>query len=135
MIKIIFSLLATLCVHMTVYADAKLQITSDNSVSQVQPLDYGSYWFGRVQVNSRNSVRYTVTNTGDEPLDFMSANIWGMYFDAYHNCNRTLQPTEQCQFEIIYWPHFEGHHTGDFDLQFKQDSVQIHVWGEAAKPF
>ena len=135
MTKIILSLLTALCVNVTAHAAVSIQVTPEINEESVRPADYGSYWFGRVFVNSRSTVRYTVTNTGDEPLDYVSANIWGMYFDAYHNCSKGLLPQQRCQFEIAYWPSFEGHHTGDFMLNFKQDSVQIHVWGEATKRF
>lgn len=134
--QMIFAFLAALCVNVTANATANIQVTPMTETQEsVQPMDYGSHWFGRVFVNSRNTVRYTVTNTGDEPLEYVSANIWGMFFDAYHNCAGTLLPQQRCQFEIAYWPSFEGHHTGDFMLNFKQDSVQIHVWGEAVKRF
>ncbi|MCM2351986.1 MAG: hypothetical protein NDI63_00090 [Pseudobdellovibrio sp.] len=132
MTKIILSLLTVLCVNVTANAAVSIHITPE----QVQPMDYGSHWFGRVFVNSRTSVRYTVTNTGDENLDYVSANMWGSFdFNAYHNCSGTLLPQQRCQFEIAYWPAFEGSDTGDFVLQFKQDSVQIHVWGEAVRRF
>lgn len=134
--KMIFAFLTALCVNVTVNAATSVQVIPTTETQEsVQPMDTGSYWFGRVYVNSRNVVRYTVTNTGDEPLDYASSNIWGMFLEAYHNCNRTLRPKEQCQFEIVYWPAFEGHHNGEFALNFKQDSIQIHVWGEAAKRF
>lgn len=136
MTKIILSLLAVLCVNVTANAAASIQVTPEVNQEQVNPMDYGSHWFGRVFVNSRNVVRYTVTNTGDENLDYVSANMWGSFdFNAYHNCSGTLLPQQRCQFEIAYWPAFEGSDSGDFVLQFKQDSVQIHVWGEAVKHF
>lgn len=135
MTKIILSLLAVLCVNVLANAAASLQVTPVTSQEQVQPMDYGSHWFGRVMTHTRNVARYTVTNRGDEQLDYVGANIWGMFFDAYHNCNRVLLPKEQCRFDIVYWPSFEGHHTGDFILDFKQDSVRIQVWGEAVKRF
>lgn len=95
---------------------------------------YNSYYFGRVWINMRTSARFTVTNVGNEPLEFQSANIWGsLDFSAYHNCRGTLQPHQMCSYEITYWPMFEGMADGQFELRFKQDSVITHVWGEAIK--
>lgn len=131
MTKIICSLLATLCLSTTAVASANIQVSLEQSPSAVQTADYGSHWFGRVMVNTRAVARYTLTNTGNEPLDYVSANIWGMFFDAYHNCGGTLQPGQKCRFDITYWPSFEGNHSGDFIMNFKQDTVQIRVWGEA----
>lgn len=132
MTKIILSMFAAFCVTMTAQATKSLQVTpTGTSSEQVQALDYGSYYFGRVAVNTRSVVNYTVTNTGTEPLDYTGAYMFGMYFDAYHNCYGTLQPRQQCSFQIAYWPAFEGYHTGDFNLDFRQDSVRIHVWGDA----
>ena len=136
MTKIILSVLATLCVNVTANAATSIQVTPEATQESIQPMDYGSHWFGRVFVNSRHAVRYTVTNTGNEPLDYVSAHMFGSFdFNAYHNCAGTLLPQQRCQFEIVYWPAFEGHDSGDFVLQFKQDSVQIRVWGEAVKRF
>lgn len=135
MTKIIFGFLAALCLNQAVHASSSILVTPETEQESVTTQDYGSHWFGRVAIHARAIARFTITNTGDEPLDFVSANIWGMFFDAYHNCNRTLLPKEKCRFDITYWPSFEGHHTGDFVMDFKQDSVQIHVWGEAFKQF
>lgn len=139
MTKIILSLLAVLCVNVAAYAGSSIQVTpmtpAETQSGQVNPMDYSSYWFGRVMTNTRSVVRFTVTNTGDTPLDYAGAYMMGMYFDAYHNCYGTLLPRQQCSFEIAYWPSFEGYHTGDFNLDFRQDSVRTHVWGEAYRPF
>lgn len=135
MTKIIFALLATLCLNVTAQAAANIQITPVTSEESVTTQDYGSHYFGRVMTHTRAIARFTITNTGDEPLDFVNANIWGMFFDAYHNCMGTLLPQHRCRFDITYWPSFEGHHTGDFVMNFKQDAVQIHVWGQAYKQF
>lgn len=133
--KIILTLFAALCVNAAAHAGPNLQITPVNftqkSLVQVNERGYDSYWFGRVPVNSRNVARYTVTNTGDAPLEYLSSYMSGLDFRAYHNCDRTLLPQQRCSVEIVYWPAFEGYHSGDFYLDFKQDSLQIHVWGEA----
>ena len=136
MTKIILSLLAAFCVNATAQAAVSIEVTPVVTNESVQPMDYGSHWFGRVFVNSRSVVRYTVTNTGTENLDYVSANMFGSFdFRAYHNCMGTLLPQQRCQFEIAYWPSFEGHDSGDFMLNFKQDSIRIHVWGEAVRRF
>lgn len=131
--KFVFGLVISLCVQSAV-ASTNLSValnTADNSPSAINSLDYGSYYFGRVLVNSRSVASFTVTNTGDEPLEFDRAVVWGMFFSAYHNCNRILQPKERCRFDIDYWPAFAGYHSGEFQLDFKQDSVNVRVWGDA----
>ncbi|MES2802030.1 MAG: hypothetical protein V4654_06020 [Bdellovibrionota bacterium] len=135
MTKIIFAFVAALCLNQAAHATSSVLVTSITEQESVTTADTGSHWFGRVMVQSRNLARFTITNTGDEALDFVDASIWGMFFDAYHNCNRTLLPKEKCRFDIVYWPSFEGHHSGEFLMNFKQDSVRIHVWGDAVRRF
>lgn len=137
MTKIILAIATALCLTQAVQASDSILITpvSNQEQKSVSTQDYGSHWFGRVMTNTRSVARFTITNTGAEPLIFISSNMWGMFFDAYHNCRGTLLPGQRCQLEIAYWPSFEGHHNGDFDMQFQQDSVHIRVWGEAVRRF
>lgn len=124
------ALLITLCANF-VFAEGRLAVTTENNSQEVSTLDYQSYYFGRVLVNSSTTARFTVENVGDEPLEFVSADIWGMFFDARHNCRGGLQPGEKCQFEIRYWPAFDGYHDGEFQLQFVGDEVVVRAWGQA----
>lgn len=135
MTKIILAIAAALCLTQTAQASSSILVTPLTKTDSVQAADYGSHWFGRVMVQTRSIARFTITNTGDQPLNYVSANIWGMFFDAYHNCNVVLMPGQRCRFDIVYWPSFEGHHSGDFVLRFQEDSVQIRVWGEAVRRF
>ena len=138
MTKIILAFVAALSLTQAVHATAQIEVTPviDQNQESVSTQDYTSHWFGRVFVNSHNSVRWTITNTGDENLDYASANMFGSFdYRARHNCTGTLLPGQRCQIEITYWPAFEGYDSGDFMLHFKQDSIQIHVWGEAVKRF
>ncbi|AZZ36177.1 hypothetical protein CIK05_05000 [Bdellovibrio sp. qaytius] len=139
MTKIILAFVAALSLTQAVHAAAQIQATPETTIQNqesVSTQDYTSHWFGRVFVNSYNPVRWTITNTGDENLDYASSNLFGSFdFRARHNCTGTLLPGQHCQIEIVYWPAFEGADSGDFLLNFKQDTVQIHVWGEAVKHF
>lgn len=134
MTKFILAIAATLCLTQAVHAAAQIEVTPE--VESVSAQDYTSHWFGRVFVNSYNPVRWTISNTGDENLDYVSFNAFGSFdFRGRTSCTGTLAPGQRCQIEIVYWPAFEGSDSGDFMLNFKQDSVQIHVWGEAIKHF
>ena len=138
MTKIILAFVAALSLTHAAHAAAQIEVTStiDQNQESVTTQDYTSHWFGRVLVNSYNSVRWTITNTGDENLDYARANMFGSFnYRASHSCTGTLLPGQSCQVEVTYWPPFEGYDSGDFMLDFKQDSVQIHVWGEAVKRF
>lgn len=93
--------------------------------------EYLSYNFGMVFVNSRVSVRYNVRNTGTTPLTFKDAVIWGADFSADHSCGKGLQPNETCQFEVAYWPMFEGMSSGRFLLEFAEDNIDLDLFGNA----
>lgn len=115
-------------------ASTLASIASSESV-QFAPWGRTSYYFGRVLVNSYNSVRYDVTNTGDQPLSFVDAVIYGIYFDARHNCNRTLEPGQKCRFDITYWPSFQGYHSGEFILRFDKDFISVNLLGDAVNRY
>ena len=124
---------------MASFASASLQIEKIGPTENIQPQNsYYSHYFGMVMVNSYNTVRYTVTNTGTTPLQFQSANIWGIDYRANHSCGSGLQPNQQCSFEIVYWPFNEGYSSGDFSLTFRTadgmtDTISVRVWGEARR--
>ncbi|MGZ3689939.1 MAG: choice-of-anchor D domain-containing protein [Pseudobdellovibrio sp.] len=95
--------------------------------------DYSSYDFGTVFVNTQSTVRFTVTNTGTTPLTFKDAYIMGSDFRAAHNCDKGLQPKERCEFDIQFWPMFEGITSGRFLLDFNEDQVRVDLWGRAQR--
>ncbi len=100
--------------------------------SRVLEVDRHSYYFGRVHVNSMNVVRFTITNTGETPLTFDSAYISGVGYSATHSCENGLAPQAKCWAEIRYWPPFQGLHSGQFELYFKEDSaIVIDLMGDA----
>jgi hypothetical protein len=94
---------------------------------------FHSYNFGTVWTNSRNFVRFTVTNTGTTPLTYRNAVIYGADFRAQHSCVNGLLPKERCSFEIEYWPMFEGNSSGRFILNFVEDEVVVDLWGQARR--
>ena len=133
----LFTLITTALI--TSFASANLQIEKMGSAENLQPQNsYYSHYFGMVMVNSYNTVRYTVTNTGTTPLQFQSANIWGIDYRASHSCSSGLQPNQQCSFEIVYWPINEGSSSGNLDLTFRNtdsttDTISVRVWGDARR--
>ncbi len=120
------------------HANFNIQVNQNTEPSEGAPTgktSYFSYNFGRVWTNSMNSVRYDVTNTGTTPLNFISATISGIGYDAYHSCSAGLQPTQKCWFEIRYWPSFEGFHSGRFVISFSDaNQIVVDLWGEAHRP-
>ena len=92
------------------------------SLNSTTGVEYLSYYFGQVQMNTTTSVTYKVTNTGTTPLVFQSAAISGIGYDAYHTCKNGLAPKATCNFEIIFWPTMPGFMTGRFDLPFEQNT-------------
>lgn len=109
------------------------QLTIEN-VNTTATEDYLYYDFGTVWVNSRSAVRYTVTNNGTTALTYESAYVWGSDFRADHNCTGTLLPGTRCQFEIVFWPMFEGISSGRFELNFiENDRITVDVRGRARR--
>ena len=110
------------------------QASVETGGQEVQGEQYLSYNFGTVWTHTRQIVRFNVTNTGETPLTFKSAVIYGADFGAAHSCKNGLQPKEKCFFEIEYWPMFEGTSSGRFILTFvENDQIVVDLWGTARK--
>ena len=125
--KIFLSLVLSFISFMS-FAEISVELNSNKSV------EYHSYNFGTVPVNSRTPISYKVTNTGESALTFHSATISGMGFDAYHTCKKGLQPKEVCTFTIYYWPSFEGMSSGRFRINFDPESdIVVDLWGNATR--
>lgn len=123
--KIIFVIFA---LSLTSFSQASVSVTPSDSQIQIQPLEstFLFYNFGSIFVGSSRYVRYDVTNTGTEPLNFRSAEISGSFdFDGYHNCSNGLLPRQQCIFEISYRPVFEGFDSGRFSLSFSGNNLIV----------
>jgi hypothetical protein len=96
--------------------------------------DYLFYDFGTVFTNTRTAVRYTVTNNGMTPLNFLNAYVYGSDFSAIHSCTGLLLPGARCEFEISYWPLFEGISSGRFVMNFvENDNITVDVRGMARR--
>ena len=133
--KVIQNIVLGLSLFISVSASAQnhasVDISADSTGYSAQSRQ--SYNFGVVWLNTRQYVKYTVTNTGDEPLTFKQARISGSAFDAYHNCGKGLQPKEKCNFTITFWPAFSGLYSGTFVLSFVQDQIIVDLWGEGRR--
>jgi hypothetical protein len=93
-----------------------------------------SYNFGTVWTNTRNRVRFNVTNVGDNLLTFKNSIIYGADFRAFHTCKSGLLPQEKCFFEVEYWPVFEGMSSGRFTLAFfENEQIVLDLWGNARR--
>ncbi len=118
-------------------ADLRVELAQSNQEFQVESSSH-YYNFGRVIVNSMNSVSYTITNTGTTPLQFSTASVWGANYDSYHSCYSGLNPNQSCQFQIRYWPFTVGLHSGQFEARFYgsstiPESIRVDMWGEAVQ--
>lgn len=106
---------------------------SQNSV-QANTVDYYSYYFGRVWLNTSSYASYKLTNTGTTPLTFQRATISGTSYGATHSCTGVLVPNAVCQFEIRFNPFWEGFSSGRFILSFVEDlDIVVDVQGEGYK--
>lgn len=91
-----------------------------------------SYNFGRVWLNSMNTVRYTIRNTGTTLLVREGFTISGHGYEAYTNCPTPMGPGVVCDLEIRYWPAFEGFHFGRMNMLFSdRNDILIDLYGEA----
>ena len=89
--------------------------------------------FGTIPVGSFNYVNYYVTNTGNQPLFFRDARIYGANYYARHNC-KSLAPRGRCTFTIEYSPFYEGWHTGQFTLSLDPGyMVVVDLQGNAIR--
>lgn len=103
---------------------------TENSV-QTQAVDYYSYYFGRVWVNSSAYASYKLTNTGTVPLTFLRSTISGRDYSARHSCGGVLEAGAACHFEIRFSPFWEGTSYGRFILSFVENlDIVVDVHGE-----
>jgi hypothetical protein len=102
---------------------------SPDSSDETQNL---TYYFGRVPVNTRQIVTYTVTNTSaTKDLNIDRVTIGGMFFDAETDCPGVLKPGKKCFTDISYWPSFEGSHHGELVWYTSDGAIDLSLWGEA----
>lgn len=115
-------------------AETSVEIGVKTKDLQTQDFEFYYHDFGRVFVNSLSYVRYTVTNTGAVPLNFSSATISGIEFNAFHDCSGVLEVGQSCWFEIRYIPFFEGFDAGRFELIFQENvGLLVNLWGEGVR--
>jgi hypothetical protein len=131
------SLLSLMLFVGTANADLRAELTQPNQNFQTESSSH-YYNFGQVAVNSMNTVSYTITNTGTTFLQFSTASVWGMNYDANHSCTQGLNPNQRCQFQIRYWPFTVGLHSGQFEARFYgsstiPESIRVDLWGEAVR--
>lgn len=101
---------------------------------QAAAVDYYSYYFGRVWVNSSAYASYTLTNTGTTPLTFDRATISGIDFSVSHSCTGVLLTNTACRFDIRFSPFWEGYRSGRFVLSFVEDlDIVVDLRGEGYK--
>lgn len=129
-----FLIICSLLISSYSQAQVSISVTPVETQDFIQPMDssFLFYNFGRQFVGSVRFVRYDVTNTGTEPLQFGSAVISGSFdFDGYHNCTNGLLPRQKCIFEISYRPVFEGFDTGRFSISFSgNNTIVVDLRGE-----
>jgi len=93
---------------------------------------YLSYYFGRVPLNSRQSVSYTLSNLSDKSdVKIERITIGGMFYSADTNCPDILKPGQKCLTSIAYWPSFEGSHHGELVWYTSDGIIVLSLWGDA----
>lgn len=109
----------------------EIQVQAKTGDVQVNAVDYYSYYFGRVWLNTSSYASYKLTNTGTTPLTFQRATISGIDYSATHSCTGVLEPNAACRFDIRFNPFWEGYRTGRFVLSFVEDlDIVVDVSGE-----
>ncbi len=111
----------------------EIQIQAKENAGDIQSnaVDYYSYNFGRIWVNSSSYASYKLTNTGTTPLTFQRATISGADYSATHSCTGVLAPNAVCQFDIRFSPFWPGFSSGRFVLSFVEDlDLVVDVSGE-----
>ena len=131
--------LSSLIIGLTAHASTIELHMAEGKPSQAQmqerQVDYYSYNFGRVWLNSSQYASYRLTNTGSTPLTFLQATISGSGYSARHNCNGVVLPHQVCRFDIRYNPFFVGFDSGRFVLSFVEDlDLVADLWGEGYRP-
>lgn len=128
-----FIYIIALCLFGLNVSAAQLEVTSVAAGNTIQGQGYYSVDFGTVLVNMRTVSRFNLKNTGNVPLTFKEAYIYGNDFTGSHACRNGLLPNETCSFTLAYWPMFEGTSTGRFVLSFNEDNVVFDLWGRAVR--
>lgn len=111
----------------------EIQVQAKQNTGEVQAktVDYYSYYFGRIWVNSSAYASYKLTNTGTTVLTFQRATISGANYSATHSCTGVLEPNQACWFDIRFSPFWVGYSTGRFVLSFVEDlDIVVDVRGE-----
>jgi hypothetical protein len=100
-------------------------------VEMIQPAgdQYYNYNFGSTFVNSTKYVDFTVTSTGDEPLQLKELGIAGAAFNAYTNCPDSLPPGQKCTVRARFWPSDKRSYTGRLYLIFAHGRSIINLYG------
>jgi hypothetical protein len=94
---------------------------------------YLSYYFGRVVLNSRPTVTYSLSNDSDSPLAVKRISISGMGFDQVNNCPDVLPARKNCLTRIAFWPHFVGIYTGRLVWEMGDGNIILNLWGDGVE--
>lgn len=93
-----------------------------------------SHYFGNVNVNTSSFVSWVITNSGDEAIQLLGANLSGIMYSGSTNCGNVLEPKSKCQVDIRYAPFTEGMHTGYLDMVFdKGGNIYFDFWGQGVR--
>ncbi|WP_413577375.1 hypothetical protein ACLVWU_03540 [Bdellovibrio sp. HCB290] len=108
-------------------AEAVIELTQPSSM--IAGDQYYNYNFGSTFVNSRKYVDFTVTSTGDEPLQLKELGIAGAAFNAYTNCPTSLPPGQKCTVRATFWPSDKRSYSGRLYLVFAHGRSIINLYG------
>ncbi|WP_413586527.1 hypothetical protein [Bdellovibrio sp. HCB274] len=111
------------------FAQAQAEIEMIQPASLVSGDQYYNYNFGSTFVNSRKYVDFTLTSTGDEPLEFKQLGIAGAAFNAYTNCPTVIPVGQKCTVRATFWPSDKRSYSGRLYLVFAHGRSIINLYG------
>ncbi len=125
--SILVSLLLSL-LPLVSFAQEQVEVEIAQSPSMLAD-QYYNYDFGATFVNSTKYVDFTVTSTGDEPLQLKELGIAGAAFNAYTNCPDSLPPGQKCTVRARFWPSDKRSYSGRLYLIFAHGRSIINLYG------
>jgi hypothetical protein len=130
-IRILSLVLVSLSFHFSAQA-ATLQQIAVTNVAETKD-QYMSYYFGRIPLNNRVTVTYSLLNDSDKPLEVKRIRISGMSFDQVNNCPSVLAARKSCLTRIAFWPHFVGIYTGRLVWEMGDGNIILNLWGDGVQ--
>ncbi len=112
----------------TISPEIQIEVTEEKNAQQQY-----NYNFGVIPVNARARHNVRINNTGNRPLYFRDAAMYGQGFGAGHNCWGVLNPRQACLVTLDFIPYWEGYHNAQFAIYFDQAQIFFNMSGFARR--